>query len=224
MTTTGASLSKANTATLRYTGDNPKYKGMEITVSLEDIISSRAKSDLDNQRKDQRSVRWSHVERLKCDIETGNFVFTGEPAIYDTKGRGADQQHRWLAIADAVITAPEQIPVVLTVRGVPEEAMSAMGNAAARNASDHILVAGYDDKLAKIMPAAFKYLVFYALGKQDVMGNRERFMAMEEDINKLLAAFKIRQHLYQVANSVLKTRGSRSHGIPRNSVWQPYRD
>lgn len=112
----------------------------KVTTSIELITPEIAKKYLDLNLKHQRNVTNSHVLHLSQQMESGQWVMTGEPIIFDEDGNHVDGQHRLHAIVKSGCS------VMITVtRGVPRDAFKAMGRGKVRTGGNIFTIAGYSN-------------------------------------------------------------------------------
>lgn len=88
-----------------------------------------------------RNVKKSRINGYVRDIQTDNWVLTGEAVKFDVHGRLIDGQNRCHAIVSASRGA-----WVLVVRGISEEALVVLDSGSARNTGDMLIITGLAEK------------------------------------------------------------------------------
>ncbi|KEP72895.1 hypothetical protein HR12_39315, partial [Microbacterium sp. SUBG005] len=86
-------------------------------------------------------MKKSRINGYVRDIQSDNWVLTGEAIKFDVNGRLIDGQNRCHAIVAAGIGA-----WVLVVRGISEEALVVLDSGSARNTGDMLIVTGLAEK------------------------------------------------------------------------------
>jgi hypothetical protein len=178
-----------------------RLHGEELIVALELITPERATQDLLNRRKGNRPILDSQVARLSSDMSTNNFVLNGEPLIYDEHGKLADGQHRLQSVVDS-----GRAILMLTVKGVKDGAMSTIDGGRQRTLANQIVIdLGTDEKIAKLLPTAFKFISFYAIGTSRTdTGARQQIRTLEEDYNRLVAAARFARGFTKTSTAFIK--------------------
>lgn len=107
-----------------------------------------------------RNVKKSRINGYVRDIQSHNWVLTGEAIKFDLDGRLIDGQNR----CHAIVTAG-QGAWVLVVRGISQEALIVLDSGSARNAGDMLVITGLADKAdAKDVGAIARLHVAWSAG------------------------------------------------------------
>jgi len=88
-----------------------------------------------------RNVKKSRISGYVRDIQSDNWVLTGEALKFDVRGRLIDGQNRCHAIVSAGRGA-----WVLVVRGISEEALVVLDSGSARNTGDMLIITGLAER------------------------------------------------------------------------------
>ncbi|MEV7875574.1 hypothetical protein [Microbacterium sp. NPDC089188] len=88
-----------------------------------------------------RNIKKSRISGYVRDIQTDNWILTGEAIKFDVNGRLIDGQNRCHAIVGAGKGA-----WALVVRGISEEALVVLDSGSARNTGDMLIVTGLAEK------------------------------------------------------------------------------
>lgn len=88
-----------------------------------------------------RNVKKSRIGGYVRDIQSGNWVLTGEAIKFDTDGRLIDGQNRCHAIVAAGRGA-----WVLVVRGISQEALVVLDSGSTRNTGDMLIITGLSER------------------------------------------------------------------------------
>ncbi len=88
-----------------------------------------------------RNVKKSRINGYVRDIQSDNWILTGEAIKFDVSGRLIDGQNRCHAIV-----AAGQGAWVLVVRGISDEALVVLDSGAARNTGDMLIITGLAER------------------------------------------------------------------------------
>lgn len=88
-----------------------------------------------------RNVKKSRISGYVRDIQSGNWVLTGEAIKFDVNGRLIDGQNRCHEIVAAGCRAR-----VLVVRGISQEALVVLDSGSARNTGDMLVITGLSER------------------------------------------------------------------------------
>jgi hypothetical protein len=107
-----------------------------------------------------RNVKKSRIGGYVRDIQTNNWVLTGEAIKFDTAGQLIDGQNR----CHAIVTAG-QGAWALVARGISQDALVVLDSGSARNTGDILVITGLADKAdAKDVGAIARLYVAWKAG------------------------------------------------------------
>lgn len=92
----------------------PTTHQVQLTSSVETITPQIAKKYLETNLENQRNITESHLSFVRQQMMQEQWQLTGQPIIFDSKGRLIDGQHRLLALI-----AENKSVQFLVVRGAP---------------------------------------------------------------------------------------------------------
>jgi hypothetical protein len=124
-----------------------------ITVSLAEITLEVAEVVWE-RRNTNRSLRLSHLNKIKRSLEKERWEINGEPLIFDPWGHLIEGQHRIKAVLETGITLWS-----LVVVGIDREGFKTMGQGARRNAGDILGIRGI--KNSRTLAAALRWVYRY---------------------------------------------------------------
>lgn len=96
-----------------------------------------------------RNPKSMKIEQFARDMESGQWLFTGEAIKFDTAGRMTDGQNRCLACVKSGVTIR-----VLVIRGLDEDTQAVMDSGTPRSSRDALFFAGYERSRTKDISAA----------------------------------------------------------------------
>lgn len=115
----------------------PIIKKSDTKTSIEVITPEMAQKYLGTNISHQRNVTMSHVLHLRQQMESEQWLMTGEPIIFDELGRLVDGQHRLRAL----VAAGASIEFVI-IRGVPTDSFMAMNRGKTRTNANVLSIHG----------------------------------------------------------------------------------
>ena len=117
---------------------NPSEFGLTSTVEM--IDAEKATEYLKLNHPNNRNLRRDRVRSLANDMNTGNWMQSGDPIRFDTDGHLIDGQHRLAAL----VTIDAKLPF-LVLRGVAPNAIHVIDTGAARRPMDALKIAGHNN-------------------------------------------------------------------------------
>jgi len=106
-----------------------------------------------------RNLSWATVNAYIRDMQSGDWLTTGDPIRFDVKGNLIDGQHRLRAIKESGITLP-----LLVVYGLEEKARYALDIGRKRNPGDMLGLLGHT-RVSRLGSAA-RWLLILKHGKR----------------------------------------------------------
>lgn len=142
----------------------------DISVSIEMIGPTRATEflrkapTLENDGFRNRNLLQLHFQKMAADMSHDQWCFTGEPIIFDVKGRFIEGQNRMQALIKCGKTLP-----FLVVRGVPENAFEYIGSGRVRTVANVLQSLGRE-RDTNAIGAMCKYIFLLRASRLDRCG------------------------------------------------------
>lgn len=121
------------------TATQEKPLAPEVSIDLELVNPQQAQEWLDEFNTHNRKMRPSQRNQLATDMESNNWMFTGDTIKFDRNGVLMDGQHRLAAIA-----ASGKMEWLIVVRGIEPRAQAAIDIQSRRMAYDALRLRGSD--------------------------------------------------------------------------------
>jgi hypothetical protein len=109
-----------------------------LKMFIVDITSEMAKSIVDGTNVKNRILSHKNIRQLQREMESGNWVFAGNPIKFDLRGRMLDGQHRLIALSKTKGLTFKFLIIV----GLEENTFKVMDTGKKRSAGDVFSIEG----------------------------------------------------------------------------------
>lgn len=174
---------------------------MKLTHEIIDITPALAKKWLEESSFDNRNIRKANLEKIIADIDSGLWVFDGNPIRFNQKGDVLDGQHRLTAVIRTGKTIKS-----LVIRGIADRAKMTIDVGAGRKTSDILHFNGVSNSIP--LAVAGRLMVGYVNHGGDLSEFAKTKVAGGISAQKICNTIEENQDLIDSHNYVCNKRNS----------------